>query len=143
MAALGALVLSGCAAPQVEPAFGQVTARFVASRDDQVIDVSSLGSRAISSAELVLPDGTRTAAFSIDSVRDPEWDGTAEPPGAASSTINSSTAVLSGVIASVAHIRVTHPADYAAAWQQARIALRFGFGADATSELIAAPPPPK
>ncbi|HLY58578.1 MAG TPA: hypothetical protein VKS60_23655 [Stellaceae bacterium] len=139
-AVAAALALAGCSGPA--PASGEVSARFVTARDDQVIEVSLVGSRAIAAADLVFPDGTREPAYSIDAQRDPELTPPPDTPGAGKPSVNTGSTSLTGQIASLALIRVSHPADYAQAWQQARIAIRLGFGRDVSSELIAAPPPP-
>lgn len=141
-AAAAALTLAGCNAAPPEPVLGEISARFVTARDDQVIEVSLIGSRAIASADLVFPDGTREPAYSIDAQRNPELTPPPDTPGASKPSVNTGSTSLTGQIASLALIRVSHPADYAQAWQQARIAIRLGFGRDASSELIAAPPPP-
>jgi hypothetical protein len=137
------LALAGCAAPPPPPpgpAYGEVTARFVPRRDDQVIEIRALGPRAIMSAELVLPDGAREPAFAIDKERDPTWAG--GPSHDRTDPVDTGTVTLIGQIASVALIRVRQPADYAQAWRQCRIALRLGLGDNAVSQILAAPPPP-
>jgi hypothetical protein len=136
LALLAAVMLAGCSAPPVTdaPQFGAITARFVTARDDQVIEIRTLDRFAISVAALVMPDGSRTPSYAIDTVADPS-----PPPD---SPIGPSEKVtLIGQIASSALIRVTYPADYAAHWRQTRIELTLGHGDDATNRVIDAPPP--
>ena len=141
---LAALLVAGCsAAPSASPvAFGQVTARIVAAHDDRVIEVRTVGPRAIAQADLILADGTRDPAYSIDAERNPEAGGQT-PAGGASSFVNTGTTNLVGAIASVALIRIDYPADYAISWQKARVVVRLGYGADTVQQILAAPPPAK
>jgi hypothetical protein len=146
------LLLAACSdAPPPEPerAFPEMTARFVLRRDDQVIEVASLGPRGISAAVLHVPGQADMPAASIESMADPtrrfsttamlSSDGvTSGPDGAAANGEES----LPGQIASLALIRVTQPADYAAGWQQARIEVILGRGSDRITETLAAPTPP-
>jgi hypothetical protein len=152
----GALILAGCSstAPPAPagPSFGEITAAFVTARDDQVIEIRALDSRAISGAELVLADGTHVPSYSIDTVRDPSRTEapTAMPGNQIDANVTGEfqtgtfrqTTTLIGQIASVALIRVTQPADYAAHWRQARLVIRMGQGEQSRAEILEAPPPP-
>lgn len=139
-AALLALLV-GCSAPPVNPDatphFGQVLARFVAGRDDQVIEVSSLDRIAIRQAVLVMPDGKPVLAYSIDAGQNDETPvlGSGEPgmPAAHIAPI--------GQILSVALIRVPDPDDYAHGWREARVEVDLGDGTGKRTVILAAPAP--
>ena len=76
MVGLG-LALAACAAPPVRradlPDFGEVKASFALGQDIQVINVRALDRLPITSAVLVLPDGDRVTAYSIDEQKDPSY----------------------------------------------------------------------
>src|SRR5271154_4603310 len=76
LAALG-LVLAGCAAPPERrsdvPNYGEVKVLFALGQDVQVINVRSLDRLPITAAVLVLPDGERVPAYSIDQVNNPSF----------------------------------------------------------------------
>jgi hypothetical protein len=135
------------------PAAGiAIQAGFVKSRDDQLIEVTAQDRLAITAATLVMADGSKTPAESIDAVADPsESTDRALDPGNAGVTgsfdrpLNGAmteTTTLIGQIASAAHIRVAFPADYAAGWHGAHIEVTFGRGGGAFTQSVAAPPPP-
>jgi hypothetical protein len=137
------VVVTGCAAPPVDPAatprFGQILARFVAGHDDQVIEISTLDRVAIRRAVLVMPGGARVPAYSIDAGVPAD---TPTPGGLVpGSPIDDARTATVGQTLSVALIRVPDPDDYAHGWQAARIAVDLGEGADARRLVLAAPAP--
>ena len=138
-----------CATP---PHILDIHAAFTPSRDDQMIDVTVQYRQAITAATLVMPDGTRTKAESVDTEADPSestdraFDAGNAPVTAGldqplSGAMTETTTVI-GQVSSAAHIRVPDPADYAADWKKAHIVVRFGLGEDAFTQEIPAPTPP-
>jgi hypothetical protein len=156
------VLLDGCNAPPVSladvPQFGEVKTLFLVGQDVQVINVRALDRLAITAADLVLPDGTRVPAYSIDSRRNPtisRWaqgdrafagssdvigvGGISLPPNAGAPE---ESTVFLGQIASAALIRVPELAAYRLVWQQAKVEVRLGLGEDRRVEKLSAPPPP-
>jgi hypothetical protein len=135
------LGLAACAAPPVSsstaPRFGEVKARFVTGQDVDVIEVRALGTSAIRSATLVMPDGTRVPAEQIDSEASPSLP---ERAGLVTG-MPSSNVTLVGQIASVALVRLPDPPAYRATWKAAAIEVVLGDGADRTQQRLEAPPP--
>jgi hypothetical protein len=135
------LGLAACAAPPVSsstaPRFGEVKARFVTGQDVDVIEVRALGTSAIRSATLVMPDGTRVPAEQIDAEASPRLPG----PVGLDTGLASSSVTLVGQIASVALVRLPDPPAYRATWKDAAIEVVLGDGADRTQQRLAAPPP--
>jgi hypothetical protein len=140
-----ALLLVACTsgpAPEPVDAYPPLTARIVIRADDQVIEIRSLGPRAIFAATLHVPGQPDTEAFSIDSQSAPgeRTNQTSTiSQGAGMGSVVSGSVTLVGQIASLAQIRVTHPADYAAHWQEARIEVSLGQGQDRRVEMLPAP----
>jgi hypothetical protein len=134
-----ALGLAACSAPPVlpsdTPSYGEIVARFDVARDDQVITIRALDRRAVTAAALVMPDGRRIAAYSIDTQANPTSQPFTAMPG-------NTTDTLIGQIASAALIRVEFPSDYAVDWQKARLEVTLGQGADTETRSIPAPAPP-
>jgi hypothetical protein len=153
------LALAGCAAPPVRrtdiPDFGEVKAVFALGQDIQVIEVRSLDRLPLTAVVLVLPDGQRVEAYSLDQQRNPSLSdrtslattsgfvtgvGGGVPlltgPGMAQNTTT-----LIGQIASTALIRVPDLATYRASWSGAKIEAHMGFAPDDRLEILQAPQP--
>jgi hypothetical protein len=158
MVGLG-LALAACAAPPVRradlPDFGEVKASFALGQDIQVINVRALDRLPITSAVLVLPDGDRVTAYSIDEQKDPSYsnqislgtpmsDVTAvggPVPMLAGPGMPAITTKLIGQIASVGLIRVPDLGAYKELWPQSKILVHMGFAPDDRVETLAAPQP--
>ena len=113
-------------------------ARFVTGRDVDVIEVRALESRAIRSAVLAMPDGTRVPAEQIDAEASPSLPASLPP------TVGyaSSSTTLVGQIASVALVRLTDAQAYRVGWKGASVEVVLGDGADRIEQRLPAPPPP-
>ena len=155
-----ALALAACGAPPVlrtdVPDYGEVKALFVLGEDIQVINIRALDRVAISAAVLVLPDGERVPAYSIDQQRNPTYSNRT-PIGALSTDsvigigggvqllngpgMNPQTTVLIGQIASTALIRVPDLQGYREVWPKAKLEIHMGFAPDEQVETLAAPQP--
>jgi hypothetical protein len=158
LAALG-LVLAGCAAPPERrsdvPNYGEVKVLFELGQDVQVINVRSLDRLPITSAVLVLPDGDRVPAYSIDQIANPSFSNRltlggpsndvtgigAGAPMLAGPGMQAQTTRLIGQIASVGLIRVPDMGSYRQDWQSAKVEVHLGLAPDDRVELLPAPKP--
>jgi hypothetical protein len=154
------LALAGCGAPPVlrtdVPDYGEVKALFVAGEDIQVITIRALDRVAITAVALVLPDGERVPAYSIDQQRNPTYSnrtsigtmGTDSVIGIGGGVpllngpgMDRKTTVLIGQIASTALIRVPDLEAYREVWPQSKLEIHMGFAPDDQVETLAAPQP--
>jgi hypothetical protein len=161
--ALTGLVLLGCNAPPVSvadyPSFGEVKVLFIKGQSDQRITVRALDRLAITSAELVAPDGSRIEASSIDAVPNPtiapygQGDaafsgiaGQVQAVGSLPMPSNpgapTTTTVLVGQTVSVALIDVPELPVYNENWRQSKVVVRLGIGDETRTETLPAPAPP-
>ena len=153
-ALLLAFLLAGCNTGPVPdaPVYGEVTVHFWQAHDDQVIEIKSLDRQALTSAELVLPGGTRVPAYSIDTEANPStrdldaFNASAAPPtgsvllptGGSIASVTQDHTTMVGAIASAALIRVPEMVPYRAAWLQARIEVTLG---ETDRRVLPAPKP--
>jgi hypothetical protein len=158
LAALG-LALAGCAAPPERrsdvPDYGEVKVLFDLGQDVQVINVRALDRLPITSAVLVLPDGDRIAAYSLDQVSNPSFSnhvtlggpsGDVAPVGIgapmmAGPGVQGQKTRLIGQIASVGLIRVPDLQAYGQEWQSAKVEVHLGYAPDDRVEVLPAPNP--
>jgi len=137
--------------PNAAPGFNQVVARFVSGQDVDVIEVRSLDPQPMRAAELVLADGSRMPAYSIDVDSSPTRTTLAQ---AGTATITTPTGMqpmgqgqlrrvttLVGQNASAALIRPDDPIAYRHIWRTAHVDVRLGDGPGARIVTLPAPVP--
>ena len=152
------LVLAACGAPPVRPAdvpnYGEVKVLFAVGQDEQVIHVRALDRLAIAGATLILPDGDRIPAYSIEQLKNPSFSDRSSL-GAPTSDVTAvggsvplltgpgvaqTTTTFIGQIASVALIRVPDLRLYRQIWQDAKVEVQLGVDpSDRRTELLPAP----
>jgi hypothetical protein len=144
--ALAALMLLGaCAGASEENALtpGTITARFIAGGLANVIVVNTVDRLPLRRAVLVLPDGERVPAYSIDVDPRPAVE---QIPGEATLLATPGAPRRSAwvnTMASTALIQLPDPAQYAKNWRNSRIELRLGDpGGDESEVTLAAPAAP-
>jgi len=138
------LLLAGCGgADESGPTLETIAARFVRGGLADVIVLTSLDRLPLREATLVMPDGERVPAYSIDVDPHPA---TAQVPGEATLLSTPGTPRQSAWIntmASTALIRLPDPVQYAKNWRRSRIELRLGDpGSGERDVTLAAPPSP-
>ena len=144
------LLLAGCATAPAppEPAYPDITLRIVPTIDDEVIEIRSVGPRAIAAAVLHVPGMADVTAYSIDTEGDPSGRigqsvnfGNSIGASGPDTGAFSETDTLVGQIASVAMIRINHPADFSASWRRATVEVTLGNGRDTRVQVFPAPGP--
>jgi hypothetical protein len=158
LAALG-FILAACSAPPERradvPDYGEVKVLFALGQDVQVINIRALDRLPITAAVLVLPDGERVAAYSIDHVANPSVTNRltlggpsnnvatlgSGPPTLAGPGLPAPTTTLIGQIASVGLIRVPDMETYRADWKTAKVEVHLGLAPDERVEVLPAPQP--
>ena len=153
------LVLAACSAPPVRradiPDYGEVKVLFELGQDVQVINVRSLDRLPITEAVLVLPDGERVPAYSIDHVDNPSFTNQltlggqsndiaaigAGAPSFAGPGLPAPRTKLIGQIASVGLIRVPDMETYRQDWKTAKVEIHMGQAPDDRVETLPAPQP--
>ena len=153
------LALAACAAPPVRradiPDFGEVKAVFAQGQDIQVISVRALDRLPLTGAVLVLPDGERVEAYSIDQQKNPSLSDRTSLATTGSNVIGvgggvplltgpgmaQSTTTLIGQIASTALIRLPDLAAYREIWSGSKVEAHLGFPPDQRTEILRAPQP--
>ena len=151
--------LAACGAPPERrsdvPDYGEVKVLFALGQDVQVINVRSLDRLPITAAVLVLPDGERVPAYSIDQVSNPSFTnrltlggtpndvaaiGGGAPMLAGPGAPERKTTLI-GQIASVGLIRVPDMAVYRQDWKAAKVEVHLGLAPDDRVETLPAPQP--
>jgi hypothetical protein len=153
------LILAACGAPPERrsdvPEYGEVKVLFELGQDVQVINVRSLDRLPITSAELVMPDGERIPAYSLDQVNNPTYTNQltlgGQPNDIAAIGVGvprlagpgqpAVTTRLIGQIASVGLIRVPDMEAYRQDWKTAKVEIHLGSPPDDRVEVRPAPEP--
>ena len=137
------LIVGGGGGDESGLAPGTITARFVPGGLADVIVVSTVDRLPLRAAALVMPDGERIPAYSIDVDPHPA---TEQVPGQATLLSTPGMPRQSAWIntmASTALIRLPDPVQYAKNWRRSRVELRLGDpGSGERAETLAAPPSP-
>lgn len=151
--------LAACGAPPERradvPDYGEVKVLFALGQDVQVINVRSLDRLPITAAVLVLPDGERVPAYSIDQVANPSFTNRltlggqssdvaaigAGAPMLAGPGAPEHTTKLIGQIASVGLIRVPDLEAYRQDWKASKVEVHLGLAPDQRVEVLPAPQP--
>jgi hypothetical protein len=144
-ALFAALLLASCAGADISPQSRTetLTARFERGGLVDVIVVTAIDRLPLRSAVLVVPEGERTPAYSLDLTNSP-----VDQPPLGEAVLMATPGSLRPVtrinaILSVARIRLPDPVNYGNIWRQSRIELHFGDpGGGERDMTLPAPAPP-